>query len=69
METDREFLIWLHERLVDVHGECELYGYMHKLRAIIAATPPNQVTPIACLNGIDDVYERLKIKPVKQGFY
>jgi len=37
-ETDREILIWFHERLVNVHGESELYDYMHRLRAIIRAT-------------------------------
>ena len=36
---DREFLIWLHERLEHVHHENPLVGYMHKLRAIIYSTP------------------------------
>jgi hypothetical protein len=42
---DREFLIWLHGRLEKVHGENDCYDYMHKLRAIIRATPKDQVTP------------------------
>jgi len=42
---DREFLIWLHERLTDVHGENSHVDYMHKLRAIIKATPKDQLTP------------------------
>jgi hypothetical protein len=42
---DREALIWLHERLVRVHGESPLFDYMHKLRAIILATPAQQETP------------------------
>ena len=39
---DREFLIWIHERLEHVHGENRLIDYMHKLRAIIEATPADQ---------------------------
>jgi hypothetical protein len=42
---DRDFLKWLHARLVVVHGESEIVDYMHKLRAIIAATDPEKVTP------------------------
>lgn len=42
---DRDFLMWLHERLEHVHGECPLVDYMHKLRAIIRATPAEQLTP------------------------
>jgi hypothetical protein len=42
---DRDFLIWIHARLEHVHGESHLVDYMHKLRAIIAATPPDQVSP------------------------
>lgn len=65
METDREILIWLHERLVNVHGEKELYDYMHRLRAIIKHTPAKRITRTECLNSIDDLYRRLKIKPNK----
>ncbi|MCP3686308.1 MAG: hypothetical protein GY861_27000 [bacterium] len=36
--TDREMLIWFHERLVHVHGEDELVDYMHRLRDIIKTT-------------------------------
>ncbi len=43
--TDRDFLIWLHQRLVLVHGESELLDYMWKLRAIIEATPRDRNTP------------------------
>lgn len=37
--TDREFLCWLHERLVKVHGESGLVDYMHRLRAVIRNIP------------------------------
>ena len=33
--TDREFLIWLPERLVNVNNVDQRTDYMHKLRAII----------------------------------
>lgn len=42
---DREFLVWLHARLTDVHGESPTMDYMHKLRAIIKSTPADKVSP------------------------
>lgn len=42
--NDKEFLAWLHERLEHQHGENPHVDYMHKLRAIIKAIPPNQIT-------------------------
>ena len=42
---DRDFLIWIHARLTDVHNEFELTDYMHKLRAIIHDTLPEKETP------------------------
>ncbi len=39
---DKEFLIWIHERLEHVHDESPLYDYMHKLRQIISVIPPDQ---------------------------
>lgn len=54
--TDREFLMWLHARLTDVHGEDECCDYMHKLRSVICATPPGQDTPPmsgACINSLE----------------
>lgn len=42
---DKEFLEWLHARLEKVHGEDRRVDYMHKLRSIIAATPPDRLTP------------------------
>lgn len=41
---DRDFLKWIHERLEHVHHESPLMDYMHKLRAIIAVTDPEQET-------------------------
>lgn len=42
---DKEFLQWIHDRLEFVHNEHHCVDYMHKIRAIIAATPEDQVTP------------------------
>ena len=41
---DRDFLKWIHEQLEHVHHESPLMDYMHKLRAIIAATDPEKET-------------------------
>lgn len=43
--NDKQFLTWIHERLVHVHNEKNNMDYMWKLRAIIQATPDEQITP------------------------
>jgi hypothetical protein len=54
--TDKEFLIWLHARLTDAHGEKPITDYMHKLRAIIKSTDPSKVTPnVATGNNLEDI--------------
>ena len=40
--TDREYLIWLHQRLVEVHNERPMVDYMHYLRDIIYETPKDR---------------------------
>ena len=42
---DKEFLQWFHDRQLRVHNENANVDYMHKLRAIIAATPEDRITP------------------------
>lgn len=42
---DRDFLIWLHTRLIQVHGEEYELDYMWKLRTIVLNTPPDKDTP------------------------
>lgn len=42
---DKEFLLWLKHRMVQVHGENSNYDYMHRLQAIINATPEFRHTP------------------------
>jgi hypothetical protein len=63
--TDREFLIWIHQRLINIHGEDPLVDYMGKLRCIIAKTPGNKTTPNdgAGGNNIEDLMRRLEKAP------
>ena len=57
---DREFLAWIHERLENVHGENPHYGYMHKPRCIIRATPDNQHTPnMNSKNSLEEMLESI----------
>lgn len=62
---DRNFLIWIHERLVHKHGEEELVDYMHKLRSIIHDTHPLRVSPNDSRgeNTMAELRKKLKIKP------
>ena len=63
--TDREFLVWIHQRLINIHGEDPLVDYMGKLRSIIAKTPGNKTTPNdgAGGNNIEDLMRRLEKAP------
>lgn len=59
---DREFLIWLHERLEFIHKESASYDYMHKLRAIIKNTPKDQRTPnMGTCNSLDELITKYKL--------
>ncbi len=58
---DRKFLCWLHERLEHVYGDNRLVDFMHKLRAIIAATPPEQETPnVGSYNSLEELLRKLE---------
>ena len=65
--TDREFLIWLHQRLAREHGESAYVDYMHFLRDIIGGTPNdrcsrgNKVT----MRSMDVLYEIRKMEATK----
>lgn len=57
---DREFLIWIHARLTDIHDENPHMDYMHKLRAIIKSTPGDKETPnMGTDNSLEDLMEEL----------
>ena len=45
MNNDKEFLQWIHDRLVHVHNEDENFDYMHKLKNVIRSTDPEKSTP------------------------
>lgn len=54
--TDREFLIWIHERLEHVHKEDPLSDYMHKLRSIIRFADKDQETMNSgSMNSLEDL--------------
>ena len=58
---DQTFLIWLHEHLEMVHGENSCFDYMHKLRALIKATPKEQYTPnTLTFNNLDELMKDLE---------
>lgn len=42
---DKDFLKWIHDRLIHVHGESPNVDYIHMLRSIIDTIPENQITP------------------------
>lgn len=61
LDYDRNFLMWVHERLEKVYGQSELIDYMHRLRAIIEHTPAHashRCTSFAC-NGLDELKKAL----------
>lgn len=45
MKTDREFMAWMHQRLVCIHDENPMYDYMHRFRAIMRQIPEKQTSP------------------------
>lgn len=59
--SDREFLIWLHERLEHVHGEDPLTDYMHRLRAIIWQTS-DWTSSSPSFNGLEQLKKMLDIE-------
>lgn len=65
--TDREILIWIHQRLVKVHGESKYVDYMHALRDVIYAMPKNRnsrgnVVTMNSMKMLDEI-ESLELTP------
>lgn len=62
METDREVLLWFHQRLVNQYNESELYDYMRRLRAIIKTTKSNKISreTKTCNNSLEELGTELK---------
>lgn len=58
--NDQEFLMWIHARLTEVHGEDPHVDYMHKLRAIIMTTPEDKISPnVDTSNNLEELRRRL----------
>ena len=53
--TDKDFLKWLHERLVHQHKENPMYDYMHRLRAIINNIDSEKRSPDSKTNSLDEL--------------
>ena len=53
--TDRQFLIWIRARLVQVHGESPFVDYISKLENIILTIPVGQRTPNAGTVSLEDM--------------
>ena len=61
--TDQEFLMWIHERLCNVHKENHLVDYMHRLRFVIVNLPRDQMSVVTVpLNDIQDVQSHIKLQ-------
>jgi hypothetical protein len=57
---DRDFLIWIYERLEHVHGESPMNDYMRKLSAVIKATDKKQLSPnVVNSNGLQELVDGL----------
>ena len=60
---DRDFLMWIHERLEHVHKEDPCIDYMRKLRSIIELYDPHKVSPnITMSNNLDQLKEKLNVQ-------
>lgn len=60
---DREFLIWLHNRLELEHNESPCVAHMHKLRAIIGSTNKDQLTPnVGTGNSLEGFMRELRVR-------
>ena len=48
---DKEFLKWIHNRMIHVHNENPNVDYLHKLRSIIDFIDEDVTTPNICSKG------------------
>lgn len=68
MKTDREHLLWLHERITDFYKESPLVDFMHRFRYIIASIPKNRVSTgkNLSLNSTEDLRNYLLLDGEKE---
>jgi hypothetical protein len=45
INSDREFLNWIYERMICVHGEKDIYDYMINFKSIIDSLKDNAIAP------------------------
>lgn len=72
--TDREILIWIHQRLVLVHGESEYVDYMHRLREVIGRIPDGKKTRLGAatslsMNVLDEIRYPALRRTTRAGFW
>ncbi len=61
---DRDFLVWIHERLEHVHKDDPHTDFMHKLRAVIKSVPENKETlNIGTFNSLEELIDYLGRQP------
>jgi len=61
--NDRDFLIWIHQRLEHVHHENPLTDYMHKLRRVIRnMSPISDSSHMSSCNSLSELKESMRIK-------
>lgn len=62
-ESDRNFLMWIHQRLEHFYGDKPLYDHMRKLRAIIAGLDGDQNTNASLgQNGLESLKKSILSK-------
>lgn len=59
-KEDLEHLIWIHNRLIEVHGENENYDYMLKLRSIIRSQMVPKEKVKYFISSYDQINEKLE---------
>ena len=59
--TDRECLIWIHQRLIKVHKEHPYVDYMHRLRDVIYGMPKDKksISDVATMHSTK-IYDEIK---------
>ena len=53
--TDREILIWIHQRLVRVHDESPWMDYMHALRNVIHSMPQDRTSRMHSTEVLEEI--------------
>ncbi len=68
MHTDREILMWIHERMEHQYKESACFDFMHRLRAIIAGIPAGTRSFDTGTNSLAALKEKIEKKPEEHKF-